>query len=133
MNKTLSIVLMFILLNSIVSCAGFQSKREAGEEFDKGSSLFNRGHYEEAVTHFTHATEIEPEFGRAYLYLARSYLNLGKWNEAFPSLRTAFRLSPEESKEEIADIIIDYLLWSGSKLEPDSDKQLQLEDLLKGK
>jgi len=134
LNKILSIVLTFILLNSIFSCAGLQSKREAQDEFDRGLSLFNRGNYEEAITHFTRATDIEPEFGRAYLYLGRSYLNLGKWKEAFPPLRTAFRLSPEESREEITDIIMDYLFLNSSKLDDTgTDMLFQFEDFLKGK
>ena len=100
-------------------------KPTAQSEYDLGLSFFNRGHYEEAISHFERATEIQPEFGKAYLYLGRSYLNLSRWKEAISPLRTAFRLSPEESREQIADMIMDVLLLKASELDPDEASQME--------
>jgi tetratricopeptide (TPR) repeat protein len=113
------------LLCATVSCAGVMGKSPAESEFDTGLSLFNRGRFEEAVPHFERATEHEPGFGEAYLYLARSNLNLGRWEEALHPLRTAMRLSPEETREEIAEIILDVLLRHAAELDPDSNRQLE--------
>jgi len=96
------------------SCAGVGIFPSAQSEFDRGLVLFNAGKYEEAVSHFKEATEIDPKFGRAYLYLGRSYLNLKRWPEAVPPLRAAFRLSPGESKKEIGDILVDALLGAAT-------------------
>ncbi len=121
-------LLLSALFIALVSCAGFAARSAARSEFDAGLSVFNRGRYEEAVPHFVKATELEPEFGRAYLYLGRSYLNLSRWSDAVPPLRTAFRLAPEESRREMADIILDVLLQNASGITP--DHRSGMEDLL---
>lgn len=128
-SKLISIFLCVIFINFLISCAGLGVKKTAQSEFDSGLSLFNRGQYEEAIPHFERATELVPEFGRAYLYMGRAYLNLGKWQEALQHLRTAFRLAPEESNKEIAEIIMDVFFKNASKL--DKDTQSQILDLLK--
>ena len=103
-------VFIIVLLLALGGCAGFGIFSSAKYEFDKGLGLFNRGMYEEAIPHFERATEISPDFARAHLYLGRSYLNLGKWRQAIAPLRTALRLSPDEVKKEVADLLLDALL-----------------------
>lgn len=92
------------------ACAGLGVRPDAQSEFEVGLSLFNRGLYEEALSHFEKATELDPDFARAYLYLGRSYLSLRRWSEAIPPLRTAYRLAPEETKKEAFDVLLDALL-----------------------
>jgi tetratricopeptide (TPR) repeat protein len=128
-SKLLSIFLCFIFANFLISCAGTGVKKTAQSEFESGLLLFNRGQYEESVPHFERATELVPEFGMAYLYQGRAYVNLGKWPEALQSLRTAFRLAPEESNKAIPEIIIDVFFKNASTL--DHDTQSQIMDLLK--
>jgi tetratricopeptide (TPR) repeat protein len=113
---------MFML--SVISCTGLRTKDPAQSEFDIGLSLFNVGKYEESIPHFQHATELNPEFGKAYLYLGRTYLDLGRWHEAIIPMRTALRLSPEETKKEIADIFMDFLLQNVTRLDLDSQRQI---------
>ena len=86
---------------------------DAQYEFDRGVAAFNGGRYEEAVSRFHRATELDPNFGRAYLYLGRSYVSLKRWREALSPLRTAYRLSPDESKKEAFDILLDALFAVG--------------------
>lgn len=105
-KKIWVLISMFVLY----SCAGLLIGSDARQEFEKGLALFNAGNYEQAAPHFVKATELEPEFGRAYLYLGRSYLNLRRWLDAIPPLRTAYRLSPTETKKEALDILLDALL-----------------------
>ncbi len=83
---------------------------DAKQAFEKGVALFNTGKYSEAVPHFQKATELEPEYTQAYLYLGRSYLNLSKWIDAIPPLRTAYSLSPVETKKEVINILLDALI-----------------------
>jgi tetratricopeptide (TPR) repeat protein len=77
-------------------------------------ALFNQGHCEQAIQHFQRATEIDPEYGEAYLYLGRCYLSLGKWHAALSPLRTALRLAPAETKREIISILIDALFGAAT-------------------
>ena len=100
-----------LLVNSCGLLPGMIS--DAQYEFDQGLALFNNGRYEEAVRRFQRATELDPNFGRAYLYLGRSYVSLKRWRQALSPLRTAYRLSPDETQREAFEILIDALFAVG--------------------
>ncbi len=106
-KKQLFIVACLFILSA---CAGLFINPVAKDEFEAGFTLFNQGKYEDAVLRFQKAIEIEPEYTKAYIYLGRSYLNLGQWFEAIPPLRTAYRLSPKETKKEIVNFLLDALI-----------------------
>lgn len=106
-KKIVSAALIILILNS---CAGIGIFSSAQNEFDLGLALFNRGQYEKAIKHFNKSTELDPMFGRPYIYLGRSYVNLMRWQEAISPFRTALRLAQEETKQEIVNIMIDALL-----------------------
>lgn len=107
------IALMYLVVALItVSCTGMSFLSGAKGEFDAGLNFFNRGVYDQAVPHFLKATELDPEFDKAYLYLGRSYLSLGRWGDAVQPLRTAYRLAPAETQKEIGSILFDALLSS---------------------
>lgn len=103
-------VIMFILIALMInSCAGLGIKIEARSEFDAGIAQFNKGNYKDAVYHFERATDIDPDYGKAYLYLGRSYISMNKWTKAIPPLRAAYRLSPEETRKEAFNVLLDAL------------------------
>jgi tetratricopeptide (TPR) repeat protein len=130
LNLTKSI-LIILVAGLLFSCAGLKTRTDAQAEFDSGLSLFNRGQYENALPYFVKATELEPNFGIAYLYIGKAYLSLGKWREAIPSLRTAYRLAPEETKQEITNILMDFLLQNLSKTDLDSAPRIEDTQKLK--
>ncbi len=109
--KMKPLILLSILLLTLCGCAGLSTMLSgAAGEYDAGMSLFNQGKYEEAAGHFARATELDPQFGEAYLYLGRSYVNLGRWGSALSPLRTAYRLAPGETRKEIGAILLDALI-----------------------
>ena len=130
-SKLIYVLFSIVCLLSIFSCAGVETKPPAQAEFEAGLSFFNSGSYENAIPHFKKATELNPEFGRAFLYLGRTYINLGRWREALYPLRTAMRLSPEESRKEIADIIMDILLQNAARIDRNTESEIM--DSLKQK
>jgi len=105
-------------LAALGGCAGTETRDEAQGEFNRGLSLFNRGRFSEAVPAFERATELKPEWGEAYLYLGRCHLSLGRWQEALPPLRAAFRLSPERTKKEAGELILDVLVRHAGEIDP---------------
>ena len=113
---------------ALPGCAGVQTAATAESEFNRGLSLFNRGRFQESVTAFERATELKPDYGEAYLYLGRSYLSYGKYAEALPPLRAAYRLSPEKTKQEAAELILDIVVRHASEFDPDLKREYQ--DLL---
>jgi tetratricopeptide (TPR) repeat protein len=98
---------MILLLYLLTSCAGLLLSPNAKLEFEQGLALFNQGKYANARPHFLKATELEPEYTKAYIYLGRSNLNMGQWIKAIPPLRTAYSLSPAETKKEAANFLLD--------------------------
>lgn len=72
--------------------------------------MFNQGSYDAAIPYFQRATGSDPNYARAYLYLGRSFVNLRRWLDAIPPLRTAYRLAAEETKKEVAEILVDALI-----------------------
>lgn len=114
MHIAIRCMTLLTMLGGLVACAGLNLPGSSQRAFEAGLGLFNQGQYEDAIPHFVKATELDPEFGRAYLYLGRSHLNLRHWFEALPALRTAFRLSPEETKKETVQVLLDALIGVGS-------------------
>lgn len=118
----------FLCLVIIASCAGSEVKKQAEAELASGISFFDRGQYDESLPHFQKATNLVPDLWEAHLYLGRTYLNTGKWREALEPLRTAFRLSPEDSHREIGKIVMDIFFKNTAKM--DQETQAQFIELL---
>lgn len=110
-RRLFALILAVSLFSSCSTLSGLLSTAQS--EFDEGLVLFNGGKYQEAASKFQRATEIDPNFGRAYLYLGRSYVNLKSWRQAINPLRTAYRLIPEDTKGEVLSILIDALFAVG--------------------
>ncbi len=106
----LSMLIPGLILWYLTSCATLGVPSEAQIAFDRGVALFQQGRYADAVPHFQRAAELDANFAQAYLYLGRAYLSLGQWLQAIPPIRTAFRLAPEESKQEVTQLLLDALL-----------------------
>jgi tetratricopeptide (TPR) repeat protein len=106
----LPVLLLGLLLGWLTACAHVGVPSDAQVTFEQGLHLFQRGQYAEAIPLLQEATQRDPNFGQAYLYLGRSYLNLAQWSHAIPVLRTAFRLAPEASKHEVTQLLLDALV-----------------------
>ena len=95
------------LVFAAASCATLGRFGPAYDSFEEGLALFNQGRFAEAAPYFEDATRQDPEFAQAYFYLGRSYLSQSKWRAAIQPLRTAFRLSPREARQEILELVLD--------------------------
>jgi tetratricopeptide (TPR) repeat protein len=107
MNLTIVVLLVSLVLSS---CAGLMISGEAQYTYEQGLALFNQGRFSEAIPIFEKAILLEPDFYQAHLYLGRSHLNLRAYGKALAPLRNAYRLSPNDFKGEVADLLIDALL-----------------------
>jgi len=109
MKYTCQPTIIFLTLLFLQACSVLPFS-SAARQFDSGITFFNRGEYQKAIPYFKKATELEPEYGEAYLYLGRSYINQGQWRSAIPALRSAYRLAPNETKNQTLEILIDGLI-----------------------
>ena len=105
--KSTTLVLWIIF---VTSCAGIKTSPDAQISFKQGLALFNHGKYEQAIPNFKRAAEIKSDYTKAYIYLGRSYLNISQWSNAIPPLRTAYGLSPAETKKEAVNLLLDALI-----------------------
>jgi tetratricopeptide (TPR) repeat protein len=123
-----TIAWLFAILLIAGSCAGLRHFR-ANDSFEEGLALFNQGQFEAAIPHFKRATEDDPKFAEAFLYLGRAHLSARHWREAIQPLRTAYRLAPPGTgKDEIFDILMDALLAAG--LPPERPSSERFRDAL---
>lgn len=99
-----------VLVLAMCSCTALPLFQPGRDSFDEGMALFNQGNYRDALPYFQRATEENPNFAQAYFYLGRSMIGMRRWREAIPPLRTAYRLAPETTKQEITDVLLDALL-----------------------
>jgi tetratricopeptide (TPR) repeat protein len=95
---------------AMCSCTALPIFQPGRDSFDEGMALFNQGNYRDALPYFQRATEENPNFAQAYFYLGRSMIGMRRWRDAIPPLRTAYRLAPEATKQEITDLLLDALL-----------------------
>lgn len=107
MRKRLAPLALTLALALLSSCSTLRVFNPAYNSFDDGLALFNQGQFDAAIAAFTQSTFDDPNFAQAYLYLARSYISLGRWRAAIQPLRSAFRLAPYEARDEIMNLLID--------------------------
>jgi tetratricopeptide (TPR) repeat protein len=124
-RNAVSWLLVILLLAS--SCTSLRHFR-ANDSFDRGVALFNQGRFEDAIPYFKSATDEDPEFAEAFLYLGRSHLSARHWRAAIQPLRTAYRLAPAGAKDEIFDVLMDALLAAG--LPPERPSSERFRDAL---
>lgn len=107
MGKTFAPLIVTLAVALLSSCATLRSLTPGHSSFEEGMASFNQGQFESAIQHFRQSTLENPNSAQAFLYLGRSYISVGRWKSAVQPLRTAFRLSPHEAKEEIMNLIVD--------------------------
>ena len=110
MRKSLVLVIAVFILGS---CAGTQIFPTAENEFEKGLALFNEGKYDQAVPHFTKATEMDPDHMKAYLYIGRSYVKMNRWIDAISPFQKAYSLAPQETTKAITGDLFNAFLGAG--------------------
>lgn len=104
MKNRFTMVFLALVVTMTSACA---TLRPGYTSFDHGRALFNQGRFDEAVPYLEDATREDPEFAEAYFYLGRAYISQSRWRAAIQPLRTAFRLAPRESQQEIMNLLVD--------------------------
>jgi tetratricopeptide (TPR) repeat protein len=123
---------LIVSLAVMASCAGIPFLSGAKQEFEQGLALFNAGKYEQAIPYFSKAAELDSNYVQAYIYLGRSYISLGKWGEAIGPLRTAYRISPTETRKDATSFLSDALVGAGIQSFRNGDYKTAVEHLKEG-
>ena len=107
MGKVFAPLILTVAVTLLSSCATLRSLTPGHNSFEEGMASFNQGHFDSAIQHFRQSSLENPNSAQAFLYLGRSYISVGRWKSAIQPLRTAFRLSPHEARDEIMNLIVD--------------------------
>jgi tetratricopeptide (TPR) repeat protein len=97
----------WLIFLTFSACATLHPFREGQGAFDTGLTLFNQGKFEESIPYFERATVQSPDFAEAYFYLGRAHTSLRHWRQAIPPLRTAYRLAPDATRQEVFNLLMD--------------------------
>ena len=107
MGNAFAPIILTIAVALLSSCATLRGLTLGHDSFEEGMASFNQGQFDSAIEHFRRSTLENPNSAQAFLYLGRSYISAGRWKSAIQPLRTAFRLSPHEARDEIMNLIVD--------------------------
>ena len=111
---------------------------EAYEAFLQGQELLNRGGGKQeelnmAVEYFEKALELDPDFDRAYLGLARTHIQYLFWGRKIPSVaindafNAAFKVSDTESAEYLATVgFINFFRFEGATAKAQLEKAVEM-------
>ncbi len=89
MKKFVSILIAFVMIFTLVSCANVQ-KPDWQEHLDLGQKYLLDGNYEQAIIEFNKVIEIEPKNVEAYLGLAEAYVATGDYDSAISVLERGY-------------------------------------------
>src|SRR5262245_28065881 len=91
----------------------------SGAEYILGELARREQNWDEAVSRFSAAAKLDPNFAEAYLGWGASLIAVKKYEEAIPTLRTAERLTP--GNPDIHHALATALVRSGHKEEADRE------------
>ena len=79
------------------SAPAWQSQNaEAMKYFGDAERFFSTGNYQEAVTAYSKAVELDPKFAKAWVYMGDAYVGLGNVEKGIESYRKAIEINPND-------------------------------------
>ena len=76
-----------LIIFLLVSCSSHASN------YDRGNAFLNIGQYEQAITEYTRAIELDPEYAEAYYRRGLVYKQLWKCSDANSDFLEAYTIS----------------------------------------
>ena len=85
---------MVILILAMLACGGSSELSEAELAFSAGADPYDQGLYEEAISHYEKAIQIDPDYANAYSWRGAAYSMLGQHQTAIADFTKAIQLDP---------------------------------------
>ena len=103
--------------NSLRAEADPNNPNNSRAYYNKGSALWNSGHWEEGLASYNMAIQLEPDYGLAHFDKGNLLHTLGRYEEALLSLNEAVRLMPySEMAHYLKGICLDMLGYNQEAL-----------------
>lgn len=102
-RDVLRIGLSCLLLCLLLAGCGVSKEAEAKEQLERGQDCLQAAAYEDALTAFTKAIELDPENGAAFVQRGDTYMAMGRYTDAVVDYEAANHLGERVSEKlEIA-------------------------------
>jgi len=88
------LIAFILLIRGILAGGRAPTKGTAEQHFDQGNKLVEQGRYNEAITEFTRAIELDPNMAVSYSNRAGSYNEKGEYDLAIADCNKAIELDP---------------------------------------
>ena len=94
---------VFVFSFVLISVPGCSRDPNAMKQkyFESGSRYFAQGKDREAVIELLNATKIDPQFTQAHRQLAKTYIRLEAWPEAYRELQRIAELDPDDVQVQV--------------------------------
>ena len=79
----------------ILGCGNNVAQQQARDYLVKGYSYFTQGQWDQAITEYTSAIEMDPKLAAAYNYRGSAYGEKGDYDKAIADLNMAIELNPK--------------------------------------
>ena len=107
------VVVAWLLVASLLcGCAALGFGETADSVMKEGQQLYADKKYDEAITKFERALELDSTRWLAYVYLARCYMAKGGWKLAISNARLAYKAAP--SGDNVLATLAEALLGGGT-------------------
>src|SRR5688500_6608248 len=94
-KKFATMVLFFIFFLSMIYLqSSYEQNDTVDELYNKGNELFNDGKYDEAITYYDKALEIDPNYVKALSNRGSALSTLERYEEAIMSYDKALEIEP---------------------------------------
>src|SRR5262245_22403350 len=93
------LVVIFVLAVSVTAAQSTQfnatqAVETSQDHYQRGTMLYDKGRYREAMEAFQQAINLKPDYALAYNGLGMSARNLGQYKEAIRALQKAIQFDP---------------------------------------
>jgi tetratricopeptide (TPR) repeat protein len=110
MKPVRAIASFYALCCSLVLLAGCSRDPNVRKQkyLESGERYFAKSEYRAAAIQFRNALQADPKFAPAHYQLARTYLKLQDWNNAYSELSTTVELQPDnnDARLDLANLLI---------------------------
>ncbi len=97
MKRTFWLLIVFVLLLA-AGCATMQTDlNDADAYLKRGLAYAKKGQYDQAISDFTKALEINPRYAYAYNNRGLTYWNKGQYDQAISDFTKALEINPRDA------------------------------------
>lgn len=98
---------LYCLLVVLAGCSRDPNVRKQ-KYLESGERYFAKNEYRAAAIQFRNALQADPKFARAHYQLARTYLKLQDWNNAYSELSTTVEFQPDndQARLDLANLLV---------------------------